>query len=325
VATGQDKPPEIVPLRRATVRDVLTTVLAVVAAYLIISQLADIGFGTIANQLRKADIAWAVVALILAQLTFVTQAVSLRGAVLTPLPLMPCAVLESAIKFINLTVPGSAGRIAINVRFLQRMGASMGEAVASGAVTEVSQTINQIAIALLTLPFVRINIDTSRFKLGAAPGHLLIGIVVALIVAVAVLIASPNLRAKVVPELRGALTSLRAVARTRRKRLELFGGNIGTELLFALTLGAVCRAYGVDLSLAELLLVNTAASAFAGLIPTPGGIGAAEASLTALLVALDIDKSTALAIALTHRLCTFYLPPIWGSLSLKWLQDKGYV
>ena len=41
----------------------------------------------------------------------------------TPLPLLPCVVLQSAIKFINLTVPSSAGRIGINVRFLQRMGA----------------------------------------------------------------------------------------------------------------------------------------------------------------------------------------------------------
>jgi Protein of unknown function (DUF1156) len=39
-------------------------------------------------------------------------------------------------------------------------------------------------------------------------------------------------------------------------------------------------AYGVDLSFDQLLLVNTAASAFAGLIAVLGGVGAAEASLT---------------------------------------------
>ena len=31
------------------------------------------------------------------------------------------------------------------------------------------------------------------------------------------------------------------------------------------------------------------------------------------------------AIALTHRLCTFYLPPIWGYASLRWLRRGGYV
>ena len=30
-------------------------------------------------------------------------------------------------------------------------------------------------------------------------------------------------------------------------------------------------------------------------------------------------------IALTQRLGTFYLPPIWGYFSLRWLSRKGYV
>jgi hypothetical protein len=38
-----------------------------------------------------------------------------------------------------------------------------------------------------------------------------------------------------------------------------------------------------------------------------------------------VDESTAFAIAITQRLCTFYLRPIWGYLSLRWLSRKGYV
>ena len=115
------------------------------------------------------------------------------------------------------------------------------------------------------------------------------------------------------------------MARDRRKRLELFGGQLGVEVLYALTLGAACLAYGIHLSLAELLLVNTAASAFSSLIPSPGGVGTAEASLTAGLVALGVDNSTAFAIAFTHRLCTYYLPPIWGYFSMQWLERKAYI
>ena len=124
---------------------------------------------------------------------------------------------------------------------------------------------------------------------------------------------------------REAFSGLWAVARDRHKRIELFGGNIGSEILYALTLGAACRAYGIDLSLAELLLINAAASAFAGLIPVPGGVGAAEAGITAGLVAVGVDDSTAFAIALTHRLCTYYLPPIWGYFSMKWLRKRAYI
>jgi len=79
------------------------------------------------------------------------------------------------------------------------------------------------------------------------------------------------------------------------------------------------------LNLAQLVFVNITASLLSSLIPVPGGIGAAEASLTAGLVAMGVDQSTAFAIAITQRLCTFYLPPIWGYLSLQWLTRGGYV
>ena len=118
-------------------RDFVVTAAVVFGAYLLITQLAKIGFGTIAHQLGQAEIAWIVVGLIVAQVTFVSAAISFRGAVAPPLPLLPSVALESAIKFINLTVPSSAGRVGINTRFLQRMGVPTGEAVAAGAVDDL--------------------------------------------------------------------------------------------------------------------------------------------------------------------------------------------
>jgi uncharacterized membrane protein YbhN (UPF0104 family)/tRNA A-37 threonylcarbamoyl transferase component Bud32 len=323
-ATGQ-KVPDLMQLRRIRPRDVLVTVMVGAAAYLLITQLAEIGFGTIADALREASVPWVIVALILSQLALVTSGLSLRGAVATPLPILPCVVLQSAKKFISLTVPGSAGPIAISVRFLQRMGAPTGEALAAGAIDNLSETIVQLALVAVLLPFVDLDIDTSGAAGGVPSGRVVGLILLALVIAVTVVMAVPGLRAKVLPSLRSGLSSLWAVARNRRKRVELFGGNLATEVFFALTLGAVCLAYGVDLTLVQLLVVNMTASALAGLIPVPGGVGAAEASLTAGLVAVGVDDSTAFAIALTHRLCTSYLPPVWGYFALQWLGRKGYL
>jgi len=323
-ATGQEAP-DVAPLRRIRPKDLLLTVALVFGAYLLISKLAAIGFGTIAHELGKADVAWVIVGLILAQTTFVASGVSVRGAVMTPLPLLPCVVLQSAIKFINLTVPSSAGRIGMNLRFLQRMGTSLPEAVAAGAVDDASETIVQVALFLLVLPFVHSTLQASKFHASAPNGRLVAALAGALVISIALILAVPKLRAKVVPPARQALAGLWNVARDRHKRIELFGGNLGSELLYAISLGATCLAYGVHLNLAELVFVNTAASVLSSLIPVPGGIGAAEASLSAGLIAVGVDESTAFAIAITQRLCTFYLPPIWGYFSLRWLTHKGYV
>jgi uncharacterized membrane protein YbhN (UPF0104 family)/tRNA A-37 threonylcarbamoyl transferase component Bud32 len=323
-ATGTEQP-EIAPLHRVRAKDLLLMAAVIFAAYLLISQLAQIGFDTIADELREADAAWVIVALLLAQATFIPSGISVRGGVPTPLPLLPCVVLQSAIKFINLTVPSSAGRIATNLRCLQRLGAPRAEALAGGAIDDLSNTIVQATLLLVTLPFVGVDIDTSQFR-GAGPdSRLLIGIAVALAVSVVVVLAVPRVHAKVVPHIRSALSSLWSVARVRHKRMELFGGTVASELLYPLALGATCLAYGVDLNLVQLVFINTSASVLSSVIPVPGGIGAAEAALSAGLIAIGIDESTAFAIALTQRLCTFYLPPIWGYFALRWLSRKGYV
>jgi uncharacterized membrane protein YbhN (UPF0104 family)/tRNA A-37 threonylcarbamoyl transferase component Bud32 len=317
--------PETAEMRRIRPKDVLMMAALVFAAYLVIGQLADIGFDTIVDELRKAELAWVLLALILAQAALVGSGISVRGAVPAPLALLPCVLLQSAIKFINLTVPSSAGRIGMNLRFLQRQGVPSGQALASGAVDDLSETIVQAALFLIALSFVNVDLDAGRFSGTGPDTRLLIGIGVALLVSGFAVLAVPKVRNKVLPEIQGALAGLWSVARVRRKRVELFGGNVLSELTYALALGATCLAYGAHLNLAELVFVNTAASVLSSLIPVPGGIGAAEAALSAGLIAVGVDESTAFAIAITQRLCTFYLPPIWGYVSLQWLSRKGYV
>jgi uncharacterized membrane protein YbhN (UPF0104 family)/tRNA A-37 threonylcarbamoyl transferase component Bud32 len=317
--------PELVPLRRVRPRDFLYTAAVAFAAYLLISKLAKIGFGTIYDELRSSDLVWVAVALILAQLTYISQAIALRGAVTTPLPLGPCVALQSAIKFVNLTVPSAAGAIALSVRFLQKLGVPTGAAVASGAIDGLSDTLVQILLVVALLPFVNLHLDTKQLS-GALPSGTFVAVIFAvLVVGVGVVMAVPALRRKVVPEVRAAFRSLREVARSGYKVAELFGGTIATEVVFALTLAAACRAYGIHLGLAQVLLVNVLASSLAGLVPVPGGIGAAEAALAGGLVAMGVPESIAFAAALTHRLCTYYTPPIWGYFSLRWLRHTGHV
>jgi uncharacterized membrane protein YbhN (UPF0104 family)/tRNA A-37 threonylcarbamoyl transferase component Bud32 len=322
-ATGNE-PPKIAPLQRVRPQDFLLTASLVVAAYLLISKLADIGFGTIADQVSKASPAWAILALILAQCALVGSGVSMRGGVMTPLPLLPCVALQTALKFISLAAPSSAGRIAANLRFLQQNGVPLPEAIAGGAVDDASNKIVQTVLFLIALPFVNFHLTKSAFH-GGVNTNLVAAIGAALVIGIVLVFAVPKMRAKVLPAVRQTFAGLWAVARNRHKRLEIFGGEAASELFYVLALGATCLAYGVHLNLAELIFVNMAASVLSGLIPVPGGIGAAEATLSAGLMAMGVDQATAFAIAITQRLWTFYLPPIWGYASLRWLSRKGYL
>jgi uncharacterized membrane protein YbhN (UPF0104 family) len=43
------------------------------------------------------------------------------------------------------------------------------------------------------------------------------------------------------------------------------------------------------------------------------------------LIAMGVVDSTAFAIAFTHRICTYYLPPIWGYFSMRRLRQKASI
>ena len=220
-------------MARIRPRNLLITAAVAVSAYLLIGQLADIGFKTIADDLRHAQPAWLLTGLVVTTLGFVPEAISLRGAVATPLPLLPCVVFKSALKFVNLTVPGSAGTVAATVRFVQRMGGTATEAVASGAVDDVAEKLVQILLVLLMLPFVRDGLGNVDIHVGTPDGRLVAAIVAAIVVSVLVIWLVPAVNRKVIPPLRDGFAALRVVLRDRHKRLELFGGNAVGELTFA--------------------------------------------------------------------------------------------
>jgi uncharacterized membrane protein YbhN (UPF0104 family) len=167
---------------------------------------------------------------------------------------------------------------------------------------------------------------------GTSSGGSDVGLIV-LIVALAVLVVLafsivPRLRHLAVdrlhawwPEVRAALQPLR----TREKLGQLVGGNLGAELLFAAALAMMAHAFGADITIIDALLVNVASSLIAMVIPVPGGIGVAEATLIAGLTAVGVDETTAFGITIAYRMSTFYLPPIWGWFAMRWLQKRRYL
>jgi uncharacterized protein (TIRG00374 family) len=150
---------------------------------------------------------------------------------------------------------------------------------------------------------------------------LILGAVVVVILVVAAMFV-PKIRRLIAPHLTQARTAVR-VLREPMKLVQLFGGNLAAQLLLAALLGLCLRAFGQEVTMAELLVANTLTSLLSGIVPVPGGIGVTEATTTTLLVAMGIPQSPALAATLMFRIITFYLPPAWGVLSMRALKRNG--
>ena len=81
----------------------------------------------------------------------------------------------------------------------------------------------------------------------------------------------------------------------------------------------------VEAAFSQLVLINTVVCLFGGLMPVPGNIGVAEAGYTLGLQAVGIPADVAVSVAIAFRLVTFYLPPIWGGMALRWLKRHAYL
>jgi len=326
-AAGVDET-ELVQLRRVSLKSIVSMAIVALAALLLISSLAEIGIETIVDELSTATWGWVITALIVAQFARVFSAIGTTGATSHPLRLGPTVILEFAITFVNLVIPSSAARIATKMRYFQKAGMTLTSAGAMGALDSIAGFTVQLSVLVAALVFgvggveFDINVDA------AAVERLLI-LVVAILAVTALVVAAavyfvPKVRERFTSILTQARDALRVI-RSPERVLRLFGGNLAAEITFASVLGLSLLAYGESAPVMSLLVINVGVALFAGLMPIPGGIGVSEAGLTAGLVAIGVPEATAFAAAITTRLCTFYLPPIWGYFAMRWLRTNQYL
>jgi uncharacterized membrane protein YbhN (UPF0104 family) len=321
---GVEKP-ELAKLRRVTWGSVFNMALLTIAAYTIIGMLGGIDYDAFWNALQNANWWWLAIALFIGQTPRVAAAFSTLGSSKAPLPLGPTIALQFATCYINLTVPSSAGRVALTTRYFQRNGVTTMTALAAGFIDTLAQTIIQITLFILIFfasdVDLAVSLDTDELSGFATIALLaLAGIVVAILVVALV----PSVRRRVLAPV-SKMKDAFVVLRMPRRVLDLFGGNLASEIMFAVTLAIVTRAYGYELPLSIFVLINTTVSLFSSIIPVPGGIGVTEAGLTLGLTRMGIPDEEAFAIALSHRFITFYLPPFWGYASYKWLIKNRFL
>ena len=330
-AAGVDEP-EIAKLRRVSPQTLLSAGLLVLVAFGLIAALGHVDLEELGRELAAASPFMIAAAVLLAQVPFFSQAISTVGACPRPIPYGPVAVLQFAIGFVALAVPSTAGRVALGIRFFQRQGIPPGSAVSISAIDSFSGFLVQIALLLVTLVFgvgkVDLSFDTASRSSISDLSWVLVVAAVALVVVVGLAIALKGIRqriwARVKPFVDDAKDTL-AGLRSPTKLLQLFGGNLLSQVLMALTLGLCLRTFGAQLNLSTLIVIYVAAALFGGFMPVPGGIGVMEAALMSLLIAAGIEPTTATATALLFRGATFYLPPIWGWFALRWLQRHSYL
>jgi uncharacterized membrane protein YbhN (UPF0104 family) len=317
--------PELAKLYRITWPDVGMMVMSIVGIYLIATQIGSAeGLGA---ALADADLWWAVVAMVLAAMTAGTLAYSLTGAISVPLRFGPVVLLEMANQFMGL-VGGTVAMTATTIRFGQKRGLPVAVAISAGLLVTFAGFVMQVIIIIASLLLIDDLPTRGSGNGNGLPGWVL-PVVIGIVVLVGIAVIVPRIRARIAEKVRPQLSSVKenllGLAAEPRNIARLFLGAFGTQVLYAVAFECSLVAFGVDLPLLTLLLINTVAALFGGLAPIPGGLGVIEATLVAGLTAFGVDPTTATAGMLTYRTASAYLPPVWGWFSLVWLRRREYL
>ena len=326
-ATGAT-PPEPVKLRRLGMRQILMLVLIMLFLSALIPLLAGIDYATLWAELQTAN--WWLVgaAIVVGQLAFLPQAVSMMFAVGRSIPLRPMVILQPAITFISFAVPGMAGRVTMEGAFLYRYGVSPAASVTKGSIDAFAGFLVQsvlLLIAILTGALVLVpssSADQSQSSWSWWTLLAVVGLAVATVVAVW---RVPALNRRIVPQIRKGWDALAEVLTSPSRAIGLLGANLVVQVLWGFAMWLALEALGAPQSLLTCTAVVVGTSLLQGLVPVPGGIGVSEAVIAALLAPLGVTADISLAAAAIWRVATFYLPAAEGFFAARWLQRSGHL
>ena len=309
-APGEDAAP--VRLERVRPRTIVTLIGSLIAGYLLLGQLGRVN---LISTLRSADWHWTLLALALSGVTYLGAALALSGYVPDRLRFRPLVLAQLAGSFVTLVTPAAVGGAALNIRYLQRRRVPAAVAAAS---VGLSQVVAFVLHILLIVVFAAI---TGSQGHSLQPPNWVYFVIAGLIVIVLAVVAIPAgrrlIRARLAPVLGQVLPRLLAVVQQPRKLAEGIGGALLLDGAYILCLAACIQALGGSASLASIALVYLTGSALGSAVPTPGGLGAVEAALSAGLTAAGLPGSTAVSAVLLFRTLTFWLPvPVgWGAFN----------
>ncbi|MFB6555405.1 lysylphosphatidylglycerol synthase domain-containing protein [Streptomyces sp. NPDC056405] len=314
-------PVEPARLERVRPRTLISFIAGAIGAYFLLTQLTHIEFGPL---ISNAQWGWVAAAVLFSAASYIAAAMALLGFVPEKVPFLRTVAAQVAGSFVKIVAPAAVGGVALNTRFLQRAGVRPGLAVAS---VGASQLFGLGCHILMLLAFGYLTGTEKTPSL--SPSRTVIAGLLTVAVLVLVVTSVPFLRKFVVTRVRslfaGVVPRMLDVLQRPQKLVTGIGGMLLLTACFVMCLDASIRAFGdetTSISLVSVAVVFLAGNALGSAAPTPGGVGAVEATLTVGLIAVGLPKEVAAPAVLLYRLLTLWLPVLPGWLVFNHLTRK---
>ena len=292
-----------------------------VAIYVFLPQIKDLK--TSATLARHADRGWLGLAAILVIVTYIFATLSYQLLARHPLKIRRTLLIQISSACANRLLPAGLGGLSLNTAYLYNNKHKIAEASTVAATNNLLGIVGHLLVLGVAFLFVPSSIKfTNGFNVSRGIYISVIAVAVGLIAMVVVL---PKIRHWLEDFSWQVIRDIGAYRKHPWQLISALFSSIGLTLCYVLALITCMLAFGVHLDFTQVLVIFTLGSVVGVATPTPGGLIGIEAGLIAGFVAFGISGPKALAIVLTYRFISYWLPILPGFIALVYVKRRHLI
>jgi glycosyltransferase 2 family protein len=302
-------------------RQLIILLVLVLLLYVVIPQVGNFKHSLVL--ISHARFGWIVFGAACYLATSIMSALIYRQLAPRRLPLLRTIVVQYGSSFANRILPAGLGALGVGFFYLRKQKCTPPASLAVVTLNNVLGTAGHAV--LLVLIAVLLPATFRHVHLGIhATGQLGIVIAVSVLVAAVLIIVYLRFRRRLRALIGDTAHKLAGYRQQKLRVLVALVISMMLTLLHALCLWAAAQSLNSPVSLAAAVVILGIGVTVGAAIPSPGGLGGAEAGLVAGLVAFGVAAPAAVAIAIMYRLATYWLGFVVGALAFVWSEKKSY-
>lgn len=278
------------------------------------------GFDSSFQAIKNANVMHVILGLGFLMLSFFAAALTYWLLAPKRVSLHQLVLVQISGGLVNRLLPAGLGGLGLNAYYFKRHGYSLPAATALVATNNMLGFFGNVVLVAVSMVFFSVGIISVRLPeipflvAGGILAAVLSGLVYAVIKHMRIVNISTFWH-----------QSIRYVVLMGRRPWNFFGALLSSSCV---TFLHACAMYSVILATATeaswaIALLATSVGAFIGAsVPTPGGIGGAEAGIAAVLITFAVPAASAITIALIYRLLSYWLPLIPGYFAFRFIEKK---
>jgi uncharacterized protein (TIRG00374 family) len=306
--------------RRVKLRTLIQLLVIGLLLYIVLAGFS--GLSRSLHAIQSATIGLIIAAAIAVAVSYVAATVTYMLLAPKPVPFIPTLLIQISGGLVNRLLPGGLGGLGINALYLKKRGNTLPVATAVVAINNFLGFIGNGLLLAVTLSIVPLQVSVVHVQ--HISWRLLAFFMVIILLISFYLFKSKNLNRRLQSSLIEVSKYLLLAARRPGKSILALLSSCALTSLHSTALFLVMQSVGIDSSWAVALIAVSAGSIVGATIPTPGGLGGAEAGIAAALVAFHVSSADAVAVALIYRGLTYWVPLLPGYAALR-VVEKRYL